>query len=151
MARKTRQERYARDHDKELAYAKKYREANREKLKAYNREYRLSHREYFKSKNAEWRFENRERHLAYMKKYHADKYHKRYHGIDRKTYEAMCAKQQFLCLVCQRKQRLIVDHCHKTGALRGLLCRSCNTALGLLADNRTLFHRAVLYLDCQLA
>jgi Recombination endonuclease VII len=39
-----------------------------------------------------------------------------------------------------------VDHCHKTGAIRGLLCRSCNQAIGLLKDDPRLLRAAIRYL-----
>ena len=44
-------------------------------------------------------------------------------------------------------KRLYVDHCHKTGKIRGLLCNSCNTALGLLKDDISLFKRSIDYLN----
>ena len=40
-----------------------------------------------------------------------------------------------------------VDHCHTTGKIRGLLCRKCNTAIGLLNDNATVLRLAAEYLD----
>jgi len=40
-----------------------------------------------------------------------------------------------------------VDHCHKTGAVRGLLCPSCNSVLGMFNDDTALFARAIDYLE----
>jgi hypothetical protein len=40
-----------------------------------------------------------------------------------------------------------VDHCHKTGSFRGLLCTRCNTAIGLLRDSPDLARAAARYLD----
>lgn len=39
------------------------------------------------------------------------------------------------CEVCGSDKNLAIDHCHKTGKVRGRLCNNCNTALGLLKDN----------------
>lgn len=39
-----------------------------------------------------------------------------------------------------------VDHDHTTGVVRGLLCFSCNKALGMLGDNETAMRRAVAYM-----
>ena len=59
----------------------------------------------------------------------------RTHGIDEQTYEAMLSLQGGVCRLCGRsskKQHLHVDHDHKTGMIRGLLCFPCNRALGHL-------------------
>lgn len=40
-----------------------------------------------------------------------------------------------------------VDHCHETGKVRGLLCRKCNTAIGMLNDDITLIKKAFEYLN----
>ncbi|MCZ2109389.1 MAG: endonuclease VII domain-containing protein [Dehalococcoidia bacterium] len=53
---------------------------------------------------------------------------KRY-GISLDTYEEMAADQQGRCLICDRVRKLVVDHDHITGAVRGLLCRTCNSQL----------------------
>lgn len=72
-------------------------------------------------------------------------------GIDAHAYEELLAKQEGVCAVCRRKERiagrrLAVDHCHKTGAVRGLLCQACNTGLGKFEDNPVLLARAAQYL-----
>ncbi len=43
--------------------------------------------------------------------------------------------------------RLVIDHCHSTGAIRGLLCSNCNTAIGLLSDNPEIIRKAADYLE----
>jgi hypothetical protein len=46
-------------------------------------------------------------------------------------YDAMVKNQRNLCKICGEKpKRLVVDHCHTTGAVRGLLCVRCNSCLG---------------------
>jgi hypothetical protein len=62
------------------------------------------------------------------------------YGITLEQYNTMFLKQKGLCLGCCRhqsyfKRRLAVDHCHKTGRIRGLLCVSCNHALGLVRED----------------
>jgi hypothetical protein len=42
---------------------------------------------------------------------------------------------------------LSVDHNHKTGRVRGLLCKRCNVAIGMLDDNPKLLARALEYLS----
>lgn len=74
---------------------------------------------------------------------------KRY-GISAEEYQKMYDDQKGVCKICQNqcqtKQTLSVDHCHKTGKVRGLLCIKCNTALGMLNDNVLLFKEAINYL-----
>ena len=39
------------------------------------------------------------------------------------------------CAVCGRADQLVVDHCHATGKVRGVLCSNCNVAIGMAGDN----------------
>ena len=57
-------------------------------------------------------------------------------------------KQDNLCPICLEKLPInyVIDHCHKTGKVRGLLCRRCNTSLGLFRDNTKVLNRAIRYL-----
>ena len=56
-------------------------------------------------------------------------------------------KQESKCAICDRVLTLVVDHDHKTGRVRGLLCSPCNIAIGLLEDNSDFLHNAVAYLN----
>lgn len=76
-------------------------------------------------------------------------------GLSRAAYDAMSATQGHLCAICRQPETtlqkgtltsLAVDHCHATGRIRGLLCRACNTALGLLGDDPQRLVRATQYL-----
>ena len=72
---------------------------------------------------------------------------KRY-GIDQKGYEELYLKQQGKCAICGIfKDKLDIDHCHKKNKIRGLLCGSCNRALGLLKDNTEFLLKAINYLN----
>lgn len=68
-------------------------------------------------------------------------------------YAALLEKQESRCAICgsahksnARKDSLAVDHCHASGAVRGLLCHRCNTAIGLLKDDVTILEAARAYL-----
>jgi hypothetical protein len=72
-------------------------------------------------------------------------------GIDIPTYNELVQKQNHLCAICKRDERelpkrLAVDHCHKTGKVRGLLCNDCNLAIGIMKDNPELLAAAIQYL-----
>lgn len=61
------------------------------------------------------------------------------YGLTPSEYAAMLKAQGAACAVCkqapQGKRRLAVDHCHSTGAVRGLLCHDCNVSLGFLRED----------------
>lgn len=50
-------------------------------------------------------------------------------------YVALKAKHDGHCAICNDEVPLVVDHCHETGAVRGLLCNPCNTGLGMFRDD----------------
>lgn len=64
-------------------------------------------------------------------------------------YLQLLIVQDNKCAICQRTSEsevLCVDHCHKTGQIRGLLCRKCNMMLGLAGDSIDLLQNSVKYL-----
>jgi hypothetical protein len=60
--------------------------------------------------------------------------------------EYLTRKQAGKCAICGRKKLLTLDHCHTTGLLRALLCRTCNAGLGMFQDNQEWLGRAINYL-----
>jgi hypothetical protein len=70
------------------------------------------------------------------------------YGLTVDDYEILISEQDGGCAICgDNSHTLHVDHDHKTGKVRGLLCRLCNTALGKFIDDRQLLEAAILYLD----
>ena len=77
-----------------------------------------------------------------------------YYGISLEEYESILARQGGKCAICHEpesmpRRKLVVDHCHRTGRVRGLLCGRCNLALGMLEDRLDLMESAVLYLKAE--
>lgn len=77
-------------------------------------------------------------------------------GISYLEYEQMLTEQGGVCACCQQPETttrrgkqliLAVDHCHATGAVRGLLCNNCNQGLGQFKDKPTLLRKAADYLE----
>jgi len=73
------------------------------------------------------------------------------YGISAEEYDSLLEKQGGACAICREPcasgQRLSVDHDHKTGQVRGLLCRRCNAGIGQLRDSVSLVLRAASYLE----
>ena len=74
-------------------------------------------------------------------------------GIDIDDYNLLLESQNYRCAICKstetgRKdtEHFSVDHCHKTGKVRGLLCKPCNILLGESKDDPSILYRAADYL-----
>jgi hypothetical protein len=75
---------------------------------------------------------------------------KRKFGIAPEVYAALLLAQGGVCAICggvDDERRLAVDHDHETGAVRGLLCRRCNQAIGAMKDNPDLLRDAAAYIE----
>jgi len=98
------------------------------------------------------RLENREK----VNKIDTNSRFKRSYGITLADYEKMFISQQGRCPGCNRHQdelkfKLAVDHCHKTGKVRGLLCITCNLVLGYVFDKVNVLQNLINYLSPELA
>lgn len=72
------------------------------------------------------------------------------YGLEPGDYDRLYRHQGGRCAICQRatgrSKRLAVDHDHKTGEVRGLLCSTCNRFVGRLRDSAVAFARGCVYL-----
>lgn len=148
--------------DKMREYSKKSKEKNRLKIKermavvkdtpefkekrsSYNKKYRGKYKDYLKKyyENNREKISKRSRNSAYKKKF----------GITIEEYDRMLISQNGVCAICNipeislRNTHFSVDHCHKTGKVRGLLCYKCNTTLGFVNDNTKVLKNAINYLN----
>jgi len=62
-------------------------------------------------------------------------------------YEDMKKSQFDSCLICNEIKPLVVDHCHETGEVRGLLCSNCNLLIGHASDKTDILKSAIKYLE----
>jgi hypothetical protein len=80
---------------------------------------------------------------------------KRRHGLSRGAVSELWDSQSGRCACCGREldplpsRRTHIDHDHQTEEIRGLLCTSCNTGIGLLGDDSAGVERALAYLSRQ--
>jgi hypothetical protein len=75
---------------------------------------------------------------------------KKKYGITADEYDEMLKSQNGGCRICgaQRARRaLVVDHCHDTGKVRGILCNNCNALLGMAEDDVHRLAAAITYLE----
>ncbi len=124
---------------------------NPEKVKERNVAARVRTKEWYaasaenrarqKAQSARWRKLNPERHAASNRKSKL----KVAYGITQEDVQGMAAAQDHRCAICLRKRKLVVDHCHQTGRVRGLLCDGCNWAIGVLGDKNGALQRAADY------
>ena len=74
------------------------------------------------------------------------------YGLTVEQYDAMLMEQNYVCAICNKSEKsstrgvLFIDHDHKTGKVRGLLCDTCNRGLGYFYDNKSFLHNAIEYL-----
>ncbi len=83
------------------------------------------------------------------KRAHRGRYIKRTYGITMEELEALLVSQNHQCGICKCPVDCIVsniDHCHKTGKVRGVLCLKCNSGIGLLQDSIEVVAAALHYL-----
>jgi hypothetical protein len=60
------------------------------------------------------------------------------YGISLEEYEELKLKQEYCCKLCKTSFNdciPVIDHCHETGKIRGVLCNTCNITLGLMGDS----------------
>lgn len=76
------------------------------------------------------------------------------YGLTLAEYDALLAAQGGVCAICGRAdarreghRNLVVDHCHTSDRIRGLLCHSCNRGIGLLQDSAEILKKALTYLS----
>jgi recombination endonuclease VII len=112
--------------------------------RARRREYYRRNRLYFKAKHDQWRAANKERIREYRLR---EKY-----GIDYEEFKKIFTRQSRRCAICRTKtppkRGWTVDHCHRTGRVRGVLCFNCNIGIGALKDKPSLCLKAAKYLEC---
>jgi recombination endonuclease VII len=123
-------------------YKRAYYAANAERMKASKKAYRLRNLERFRAQEKAAGKRYYARHKERINKRNAEASKKRpasvkrnwklrqKYGITIEQYEQMAETQNRLCKICKKqKLRLVVDHDHDTGRIRGLLCDNCNLAL----------------------
>lgn len=69
------------------------------------------------------------------------------YGLTKGQYEALIHDHGGQCAICHSTTTLVIDHCHETGDVRGLLCHRCNVAIGWMMDDPAKLRAAADYLE----
>ncbi len=113
-------------------------------LKCYN-SYQTKNSQNKKEITRRWFKENKQRVAELDRRYKF--------GIEPEEFAVLLAQQDSRCAICRIvisldiKRNIFVDHDHTTGKTRSLLCRHCNTALGMFKENIATMQSAILYLN----
>lgn len=86
-------------------------------------------------------------HYMGHKDYYRDRQYRSKYGITLKDFEEMSLKQEHKCDICKRfVKKLHIDHNHKTGKIRKLLCTNCNRGLGYAQEDIAVLENMIRYL-----
>lgn len=134
------------DPERDRESKRRYYERNKEKVKAAAKEYRKKHPQKYLLRNREYQ---RERYKADPNYWRSLSIKKRY-GITLDEFDRLIAAQGNACAICRRPmdqiERKCIDHCHRTGKVRGVLCQGCNVGIAHLQDDPLVALRASEYL-----
>lgn len=133
---------------------------NRDRRRATMKAYYEAHAEEERERTRRWREENKDRLQAYRrspdrKQANVEGQRRRRlasHGLTPDAYDRMLEDQGGGCAICgttdtgRRTGVFAIDHDHRTGRVRGLLCSSCNNGLGRFGDDPDRLERAAQYL-----
>ena len=119
----------------------------KEKERLRKQIYYKNNAELIKEKITKYNKSNSEKRKLTVKK----SFIKRKYGIVYEDYLSMHREQDYKCKICKRhadnfKHKLVVDHDHKTGKVRALLCNNCNSQLHVL-ENKELYDKYMSYLN----
>lgn len=109
----------------------------------YNREYRKKNKDKIRAHNN--RDDVKLRRKLQMMQYN--------HGVSPEWYVTQLEKQEHKCAICGRDfnslsaKQIHIDHNHKTGVVRAILCGGCNVALGAIKENPEIARKIIEYLQ----
>lgn len=131
--------------EKANARAKLYYQNNKDKVKAYKAGYQSRKKWELNEISSEYYYANKEEQLRKNR----DRNIKKRFNLSRSEYDAIMSIK--ICGICQDDETsgksFVLDHCHNTNKVRGVLCRPCNAALGVFKDNIETLQKGIQYLE----
>ena len=132
---------YKENKEKESARIRKYNQEHKEKSSVRQKRYYEIHKEERNAKARKYRQEHPGITRRWTLKYR--------YNLSLEQVDELLIKQDHKCLICEnhlKEAQRCVDHDHKTGKVRGILCQSCNRILGACGDDPNLLNNAIAYL-----
>ena len=126
---------------------------NREKICLRVRAWSANNKGKVQAANKKWREKNKEKVRGIGQRSHLRKKY----GMTKEDYAAILEKQGGACAICgtqewqSKGKRPVIDHDHKTGKTRGILCHNCNVALGLLGEDIPRIESMIAYIRAQIS
>lgn len=132
----------ARNGDRERARTRAWHSANRAHIHAQARAYRERNGDRIREQDRARRADPEVRRVR------SERRRDVMYGLEPGQFDAMVLAQNAACGICRTvEEKLVVDHCHETGAVRGLLCRTCNSGIGMLGDDAERIVNAAAYVE----
>lgn len=130
-------------------YNKQYYINNKARAQLLDKQNRLANKEARAKTKKQWQWDNKDHVRLYNKHIRLRNY-----GITLEIYEEMVLEQNNCCAICRcelvgknnASSAPVVDHCHESLEVRGILCMSCNKGLGMFKDDITALQNAIEYL-----
>jgi hypothetical protein len=149
-------------------YEREYNKKNRARINARKKRMRLLHPERHRAYERDYRKRNPEKFKIYSLRQSRKNRHKprvkftpeelkerrreqwliRAYGLTVASFDKLLNTQGNKCAICRETSlKWVVDHCHNNGKVRGILCPTCNMAIGLLKNSPSVAEQARIYLQ----
>lgn len=119
------------------------------------------------TKNKKWVIDNKDKHKETCKNWYSlnkekanlkgtDWHYRKHYGITHQYFLELAKQQENKCKICnstlsfnkeKTNDRAVLDHCHVSNKIRGILCNNCNTSLGKFKDDINILQSAIRYLQ----
>ena len=136
---------YAKNPEMYIKRASAWAKNNTERRREIEEKWYSNNKEKAVKRSNKWREENPERARLIALKGRL----MRDYGLSVEQYNELLKDHDESCAICSRRVPLCIDHDHKTGEVRGLLCGNCNSGIGMLGDDPRLLEKAIVYLSKQ--
>jgi len=120
---------------------------NKDKIKEKSQKWYLKNKDIVIERSKKWALENKEKRQEIVRKNYLSKKY----GLTLEQEIAMKLAQNNSCAICKiellPRHKTHIDHCHKTGKVREILCNNCNVMLGHAKDSEDILKSALAYLE----